>query len=215
MSVAFGRIVGIAFVASILASCSGGTENHSTIGVEVPSSAFSQDNPYTGGNYDTPLPQPVLKFTADAAGPLGSAPIYSAKDVQAKLPGFETTTVKTAQESAVKPAMATLYQGQQAMQLFKGAGGKVAEIHAASGIVAGPAGEQVGMTFRQAGMSRKSCRVGKNYWRGMAICPSRAASNVTLVFALPGYRGPFNRMPPENAIGGAVLQRFVWTPPRS
>jgi len=209
------RLLVAAFAASLLTACGGGTstEGLTTVGGgDVPAGAFSESNPYTGADYDTPLPKPIMKFTADAAGPLGSSPNYSTKEIQTRLPGFETATVETARENSVNNALAALYNGQQALQLFKGSGGKVSEIHAANGIVAGPNNEQVGMTFRQAGMSRSNCRVGRNLWRGMAICPSRGASNVTLVFALPGYRGPFEQMPPESAIGDAVLQRFVWVP---
>ncbi|MCW2307952.1 DUF1131 family protein [Rhodobium gokarnense] len=197
-----------------LAACSGATppEGIGPIGGDVPDNAFSETNPYTGAGYDTPLPTPIMQFTATTAGPLGTDPAYSSRELQAKLPGFETATAETARENGVANTLVALHDGQQVLQLFKGSGGKVSEIHAASGVVAGPAGEQVGMTFRQAGMSRSSCRVGRNLWRGMAVCPSKGAKNVTLVFALPGYRGPFDRMPPEGKIGDAVLQRFVWTP---
>lgn len=207
------RITPLIMIFPFLAACqSDGGEGLSGIDSRTSANPFSQSDPYTGGDYDTPLPKPVLSFTAAEAGPLGPTPTYSKAEVEARLPGFETAYVQTAREDKTANTLAALYRGQQAIQLFKGAGGRAAEIHAVNGIVAGPNGEQVGMTFRQAGMSRSNCRVGRNLWRGMAICPSRGASNVKLVFALPGYRGPYHKMPPENAIGDATLQRFVWIP---
>ncbi len=203
----------ILLIAPFLAACSSdGGGGVSQIDANTSGNPFSQSDPYTGGGYDTPLPKPVLTFTADAAGPLGPSPVYSKTDIETRLPGFETATVQTAREENTTNTLAALYRGQQAIQLFKGTGGRVSEIHAVNGIVAGPNGEQVGMTFRQAGMSRSSCRVGRNLWRGMAICPSRGAPNVKLVFALPGYRGPYDQMPPQSSIGEATLQRFVWLP---
>lgn len=201
-------------IAPLAAACAGGGSNESAsqLTTDFAGNPFSQSDPYTGGGYDTPLPKPVMKFTADTAGPLGPSPAFSQAEVQARLPGYQTASAETAHEDKVTRTLAVLHDGQQALQLFKGSGGRVSEIHAVSGIVAGPNNEQVGMSFRQAGMQRSNCRVGRNYWRGMAICPSKAASNVKLVFALPGYRGPFNKMPPESAIGDATLQKFVWIP---
>ncbi len=208
---ALGAILGL----FLLAGCSAGStvsQIDETITPSNPSNPFSETSPYTGADYDTPLPEVAFVLSADAAGPLGSKPPYSRKDVSARMPGYETVVAETALENRVRPTLAVLKDGQQVLQLFKGAKGEAAEVHAVSGIVAGPAGEQVGMTFAQAGMRRSNCRVGKNLWRGMAVCPSKGASNVTLVFALPGYRGPFSQMPPENMIGKATLQRIVWKP---
>ena len=207
------RAFGAALFLLLLAGCGGNTnETLSPVSATVPENAFSESSPYTGANYETPLPPVAFVLSADAAGPLGSTPAYSSSEVKSRMPGYETVTAETALENKVYPTLAVLSDGQQVLQLFKGAGGRASEVHAVSGVVAGPAGEQVGMTFRQAGLSRSNCRVGQNLWRGMAVCPSKKASNVSLVFALPGYRGPYTQMPNEKMIGDATLQRIVWKP---
>ena len=46
----------------------------------------------------------------------------------------------------------------------------------------------------QARVRRSDCRNGRNLWRGMAVCKARGAEHVTLVFSIPGYQGPFDRL---------------------
>ena len=86
----------------------------------------------------------------------------------------------------------------------------VGEIHGVGEDVAGPNGEKIGMTMRQAGVSRRMCRNGKALWRGMAICKARSAGNVSLVFSIPQYEGPFDRLPSARDLKRARLQRIVW-----
>ncbi|PLX39010.1 MAG: DUF1131 domain-containing protein [Hyphomicrobiales bacterium] len=213
MRIKTARGFAIAFLLSAATACSSGTgDKFSGIDNTISGNPFSPDSPYTGADYELPLPEIAFVMSAEAAGPLGSTPAYSSAEVKSRMPGYETVTAETALEDKVYPTLAVLKDGQQVLQLFKGSDGRAREVHAVSGIVGGPAGEQVGMTFRRAGMKRSDCRVGRNLWRGMAVCPSRKASNVQLVFALPGYRGPFTQMPSEKMIGDATLQRMVWKP---
>ena len=69
-----------------------------------------------------------------------------------------------------------------------------------------------GMSFAEIGTARSDCRVGRNLWRGMAICKARGASNITLVYAIPQYPGPFDQLAPGDQLREAVLQRIIWTP---
>ncbi|MDN3719787.1 DUF1131 family protein [Roseibium salinum] len=85
-------------------------------------------------------------------------------------------------------------------------------VHGVTHHLQGPNGERIGMTFSEVGSARSDCRVGKNLWRGMAICKSEGHPNVELVYAIPGYKGPFDQLPAENDLFDAELQRILWTP---
>ena len=76
--------------------------------------------------------------------------------------------------------------------------------------LAGPNGERIGMTMGQARVTRRDCRVGENLWRGMAVCKARGAPHISLVFSIPQYDGPFDELPPNEALKDAELQRIVW-----
>ncbi len=67
------------------------------------------------------------------------------------------------------------------------------------------------MSMRQAKVRRADCRNGRKLWRGMAVCKARGTSRVTLVFAIPGFTGPFDRLPSAEELKRAELQRIVWT----
>src|SRR5690606_22349289 len=116
---------------------------------------------------------------------------YSEKAIQAALPGFTTEGLQSAVENGTEWVIGAFNSdGFQVLQVFKGSGGRVREVHGVTHHLQGPNGERIGMTFAQAGLSASDCRVGENLWRGMAICKARRTPNVTLVFAISQYDGP-------------------------
>lgn len=151
-----------------------------------------------------------LTITSSGAGPINGSTRYSESALKEALPWGEIRGIQTARENSTAWTLAVFRDGIQVIQVFKGSGGKVGEIHGVTQHLTGPRGERIGMSMAQAGVSRSSCRVGRNLWRGMAVCPSRGASDVTLVFAIPGYRGPFNALPSASDLKDAELQRIIW-----
>ena len=154
-----------------------------------------------------------LQITEDSVGGINASTPYSAKAIEAALPGFTTKGIQSAGENHTEWAQAVFdSNGFQVLQIFKGNNGKIRTIHGVTYHVQGPNGERVGMSLSDIGTSRADCRVGKNLWRGMAICKSEGNPNVELVYAIPGYQGPFDRLPAENDLFDAQLQRILWTP---
>jgi hypothetical protein len=151
-----------------------------------------------------------LTITSSGAGPVNGSTRYSESALKEALPWGEVRTVQTAQENSTSWTLAVFRDGIQVIQVFKGAGGMVGEVHGVTQHLTGPRGERIGMSMAEAGVSRSSCRVGQNLWRGMAVCPSRGASDVTLVFAIPGYGGPFDELPSAGDLKDAELQRIIW-----
>ncbi|WP_334174183.1 DUF1131 domain-containing protein [Pseudoxanthobacter sp.] len=157
---------------------------------------------------------PAVRFTAAAAGPVTPGTAYSAQALRALLPGFEVKPIQTATEADVTSALAAFSGGLQVMQFIRGSDGKIGQVFGVSPLTVGPAGERLGMTLSQLGIPRQSCRMGGELWTDMAICPSRGAANVSLVFAVPQYRGPLDQLPPAAELAGAELQRLIWRPAR-
>ncbi len=155
---------------------------------------------------------PTVQFTAASAGPVTPGTAYSAQALRAVLPGFEVKPIQTATEADVTSALAAFSGGLQVMQFIKGSDGKVGQVFGVSPLTVGPGGERLGMTLSQLGIPRQSCRMGGEMWTDMAICPSRSARNVSLVFAVPQYRGPLDQLPPPAELAGAELQRIIWRP---
>lgn len=153
----------------------------------------------------------LLTITAEGAGPLNGSTPYSAKAVTRALPGYTTSTIQTAVESRTVWTLTAFYEGLQVVQLHKGQGGRVASIHGVSQHLAGPAGERIGMTFSQIAPNHSACRAGRDLWNGMAICRSRSAENVKLVFAARDFEGG-GGLPPAGKLARATLQRIIWTP---
>ncbi|MEP3275273.1 MAG: DUF1131 family protein [Stappiaceae bacterium] len=154
----------------------------------------------------------LLTITKQGAGTITADTDYGSKSIESQLPGFTTQPVQIAVESKTLWTLAAFQDGFQVIQVLKGSNGKVGEIHGVTHHLAGPNGERIGMTFSQIGSSKSRCRVGKDLWRGMAVCPSKNAANVKLVYAIPGYQGPFDRLPTSEDLRGASLQRIVWNP---
>ncbi len=154
-----------------------------------------------------------IRISDDSVGGITAETTYSSKAIEAALPGFTTEGIQSADENHTEWAEAVFdSNGFQVLQVFKGNNGKIGTVHGVTYHVQGPNGERVGMTLSEIGTSRADCRVGRNLWRGMAICKSEGHPNVQLVYAIPGYQGPFDRLPAENDLFDAQLQRILWTP---
>tara|TARA_R110002020_G_scaffold16871_60_gene59762 strand:- start:1468 stop:2016 length:549 start_codon:yes stop_codon:yes gene_type:complete len=151
-----------------------------------------------------------LTITSSGAGPVNGSTRYSEAALKEALPWGEVRGIQTARENSTAWTLAVFRDGIQVIQVFKGSNGMVGEVHGVTQHLTGPRGERIGMSMAQAGVSRSSCRVGQNLWRGMAVCPSSGASDVTLVFAIPGYRGPFDELPDASELRNAELQRIIW-----
>ena len=155
----------------------------------------------------------LVQIREDSVGGITKDTDYGPKSVEAALPGFTTDGIQTAVETRTEWALAAFNSdGFQVLQIFKGRDGKVSTVHGVTHHLQGPNGERIGMTFSEVGTSRADCRAGKSLWRGMAICKSEGHRNIELVYAIPGYQGPFDRLPAENDLFDAELQRILWTP---
>ncbi|PTW55782.1 uncharacterized protein DUF1131 [Breoghania corrubedonensis] len=170
-----------------------------------------------GGSVPEPDPDAVtlVTITATNVGPLDASTPYSTKTIEAALPGFTTQPIQMAEEDRTLWTTGVFHDGFQVLQVLKGNGGKIGEIHGVSPDIEGPNGERLGMRFDKTGIPVSRCRVGRNLWRDMAICPARGAPNVELIFAVTQYDGPFDRLPPRDELDSATLQRIVWTAPKS
>lgn len=166
------------------------------------------------GPAGAPPPAAVLQVTDQGVGGLGNETGYGPKAIGAALPGYNIETIQTAGENGTQWTYAAFLDGLQMVQVFKGTSGKIGVVHGVGDAIAGPNGERMGMTFSQSGLPRSACRVGKNLWRGMAICSAKNTQSVSLVFAISGYAGPFDRLPADRELGGATLQRILWSPAR-
>lgn len=154
----------------------------------------------------------AVRFTAASAGPVTAETAYSASSLGALMPQFQIKPIETANENNTTSALAAFSNGLQVMQFLRGSNGRVGEVFGVSENIVGPNGERLGMTFRQARVSHGSCRMGGELWTDMAICPAPGTRNVFLVFAVPQYRGPLDKLPPPAELDGAELQRIVWRP---
>lgn len=155
----------------------------------------------------------LVQITEDSVGGITPETAYGPKSIETALPGFTAEGIQTAEEDRTEWALAAFNSdGFQVLQVFKGKDGKVRSVHGVTHHLQGPNGERIGMTFSEIGSASADCRVGKNLWRGMAICKSTGHPNVELVYAIPGYKGPFDRLPPSKELFDAELQRILWTP---
>lgn len=162
------------------------------------------------GGGSTSSTDTYLTITSSGAGPINGSTRYSESAIKEALPWAEVRGITSARENSTAWTLAVYRDGIQVIQVYKGSDGNIDEIHGVTQHLTGPRGERIGMTLSEAGISRSSCRVGRNLWRGMAVCPSRGASDVTLVFAIPGYRGPFDELPSASDLRDAELQRIIW-----
>lgn len=155
----------------------------------------------------------LVQISRDGVGGITADTRYGTKAIEAALPGFKAETVQTAEENRTEWVIGAFNSdGFQVLQIFKGKNGKVRAVHGVTHHLQGPNGERIGMTFAEVGTSKSACRVGKNLWRGMAICKAKGVPNVELVFAIPQYQGPFDRLPSMDDLQKAAIQRIVWTP---
>lgn len=157
----------------------------------------------------------LVQITPEGVGGITADTAYGEKSIAAALPGFTTSGTQTAEEDNTEWVVAAFNSdGFQVLQVFKGANGKVRAVHGVTHHLTGPNGERIGMTFAEIGTARSDCRDGRNLWRGMAICKAKGTDNIQLVYAIPGYDGPFDQLPPQGELRKAMLQRIIWTAKR-
>lgn len=156
--------------------------------------------------------QTYLEITEAAAGPLTPSTGYSAAAIQAAMPGYSAVPITAGLESRTVAALGVFTDGIQVLQVHRGPGGRIGAVHGVTPRLTGPNGERIGQTFGELRLRRGSCRVGRDLWRGMALCTARGADNVTLVLAISQYQGPYDRLAPDGELENAVLQRIVWEP---
>jgi hypothetical protein len=154
-------------------------------------------------------------ITANSAGPVTAATPYSAATLRQLFPNERIDVIATADEDGVVNAMTVFSDGLQVMMVIPDSGGRsIKSVHGSGLAVAGPNGERLGMTFKEAGASRDTCKVGTGPWLGMAVCTERSAPNVRLVFDNGGWDGPPNELAPMSNLAAGKLQRIVWVPER-
>ena len=151
-----------------------------------------------------------LVITDKGVGNVQAGTPYTETSLAEVAPGADIRTIQTAKESNTAWTHAAFIGEEQAVQFFKGPSNTVGEMHGVSQHLKGPNGERIGMTMAQAGVRRGDCRNGKDLWIGMAVCKARGASHVELVFAIPQYDGPFDRLASPEDLKRAELQRIVW-----
>lgn len=171
------------------------------------------------GGEDQPTATSVVPvsylITAASAGPVTGETPYSAATLRKLFPNERIDVISTADEDGVVNAMTVFSDGLQVMMVVPDKSGKtIKSVHGSGLAVAGPNGERLGMSFRQAGMSRNDCTVGSGPWLGMAICTVQDAPNVRLVFDNGGWNGSPNELAPASSLAEGKLQRIVWIPQR-
>lgn len=155
-------------------------------------------------------------ITAETAGPITPDTPYSAATLRKLFPNERIDVISTADEDGVVNALTVFSDGLQVMMIIPSSGSKsIKAVHGSGLAVAGPNGERLGMTFKQAGMNRGDCEVGTGPWLGMAVCPARGASNIRLVFDNGGWDGSPNELAPASSLANGKLQRIVWVPRKS
>ncbi len=155
----------------------------------------------------------LVEISPTGVGGITGDTRYGAKSVEAALPGFTTEGIQTAVENNTEWALAAFNSdGFQVLQVFKGKDGNIRTVHGVTHHLRGPNGERIGMKFTEAGVGRRDCRAGQNLWRGMAICKAKNAPNIELVFSIPQFTGPFDKLAPDAELRSAELQRILWTP---
>lgn len=192
-----------AMVAGLVAGCAGSpAESLRAGGTSAPAFQASGDT--------------FMQITAAGAGPIGAATPFDSKAILAQLPGYTTGHVTIGLETTTPDALVLFkdaYGGRIQVLHLLGSGGRIAQIHGVTHHVIGPAGERPGMSLREAGVNPSTCRIGTDLWLGMAICKSRAASNVTLTFSFQGEAAMSSTLPSGETLANGMLQRIIWTPP--
>jgi len=155
-------------------------------------------------------------ITAASAGPVTPETPYSTATLRKLFPNERIDVISTADEDGVVNALTVFSDGLQVMMVVPDRSGKaIKSVHGSGLAVAGPNGERLGMTFRQAGISRNNCSVGSGPWLGMAVCTVQGAPNVRLVFDNGGWNGSPNELAPASSLAEGKLQRIVWVPQRT
>lgn len=157
-----------------------------------------------------------LQITAQGAGPIGAATPFASKAILASMPGYDTGHVTIGLETSTPDALVLFkeaYGGRIQVLHILGQGNRITQIHGVTHHVVGPAGERLGMSFREAGTDPSTCRIGTDLWLGMAICKSRGAGNVTLTYSFQGEAAMASSLPTRAVLDTGMLQRIIWTPP--
>jgi hypothetical protein len=167
-----------------------------------------------------PRTEAYLQIAADGVGPLTAETPANAAEIGKLMPGYTTGTILIGLEAETANAIVVFKSpvagatggDVQVLDIVGAANGKIREIHAVNQHVMGPGGETPGMTVEQTGTDIASCRAGTGLWLGMAVCPSAAAANVRLLFALKGDTATAGHLPPKPELERGELQRIIWTP---
>lgn len=155
-------------------------------------------------------------ITTESAGPITVETAYSTATLRRLFPDERIDVISTADEDGVVNALTVFSEGLQVMMVVPDKSGrKIKSVHGSGLAVAGPNGERLGMTFRQAGLNRGDCTVGTGPWLGMAVCPAPGAPNIRLVFDNGGWSGAPTELAPASSLADGKLQRIVWVPIRS
>lgn len=152
----------------------------------------------------------ILAITAAGVPGLPAGTRFSEAAIESAMPGFDAQSITMATETQTRSAFAVFKDGLQVLQVLPGGNGQIGAVHGVSARIQGPNGERIGMTLREAGVTRSDCREGTGLWSGMPICRARGGSGVTLVFAIPGYTDP-NGLPDDATLATATLQRIIWS----
>jgi hypothetical protein len=162
-------------------------------------------------------PETNILISAKAAGGLDASVPYQASAITARVPGLSADTVLVGLEDQTASLLVLFKSGfggrTQALQIVPGPDGRISEVHGVARFIQGPAGERPGMRFADAAPDIAGCRPGRSLWIGTAVCPSRAAANVLLVFSLPGSAAASPTLPDLAVMRAGELQRVIWTPP--
>ncbi|MCB1476056.1 MAG: DUF1131 family protein [Rhodobiaceae bacterium] len=180
-------------------------------------SACSTEAPTTSGYAPIAPSAPTLySISSGTAGPVGPGEPFSKRRMQELFPGKDIETISLANEDKTFYGFVVFNQGLQVMAAEPDSANRsIIAMHGVGPAVAGPNGEKIGMTFANAHISPRSCRVGRDLWAGMAICPADHAPNVSLVFYDGNWQSSPDRLPPPSQLASGRLQRIVWTPPAS
>lgn len=161
-------------------------------------------------------PVSLLQITADGVGTLNATTSFDAAAIAQALPGFKTGTVLTNLETTTANAIGVFKASPdgdvQVLHIVGTPGGHVKEIHGVGRLVAGPNGEQPGMTMAETRADPATCRAGKSMWSGLAVCQSLAAHNVLLTFSIMSDLAAPGKLPPRAQLEGAQLQQIIWLP---
>lgn len=154
----------------------------------------------------------AFALSETAAGPIDQDTPYSKATLESLFPNFRFDTVRTVTDGHVSTLLAGFDEdGFQAIQVEARPDRKrIASVQVVGPAVNGPNGEEIGMSYQEAGGRRMSCKAGTGQWTGLATC-ARTGSHIAYIFAPDQYLGPSGKLPPPEDLRQARLVRMVWS----